>query len=233
MNIQERLKNQIEKKKKETTTGELFKFSVDDLLNREILMELTKNPKELEILEKSSIDFLGVELVSALKKGEILENTFKELSSQGSGEALYGEWLNYINVSRTTAWRYRNRYKLCMMVNEEKKMFVSSFSNVLIKNILKFDDVDGVVEMINDNATLAELNEIVEEKKNQIEEKKEEYLLPFFNSALNFEKKISKMDFEDSLKLKSEIKELQKKLKKYEKEIDLKIENENSKESLK
>ena len=27
----------------------------------------------------------------------------------------------YIDVSRTTAWRYRNRYKLCMMVKEEKK----------------------------------------------------------------------------------------------------------------
>ena len=62
MNIQERLKRQVEKKKQEIKKDDLIKFSVGDLLNREILMELTNDKKELEILEKSSMEFLGVEL---------------------------------------------------------------------------------------------------------------------------------------------------------------------------
>ena len=102
-----------------------------------------------------------IKFMSSLEKGEILEKNFTELTCQGSKEALYEEWLKDIGMSRTTAWRHRNRYKLCMMVSQGKKMFVSSFSNGLIKDILNYEDIEGVIKMINDNAELIELKKVL------------------------------------------------------------------------
>lgn len=161
-------------KKKTTNENSLTKEDLKDIIEFEIIDELTEDSELQDFLKDQTLNIFNCISKNSIVLGEIFETVADEIGKKGSQNGLYEKWLDFNGFNKTTAWRYRQRYQLYSKVEDKAKPFVMGLPYRTISEIYKTDDVDGYVSILNEGIKLKDLNSLLNTEK--IEYKPEKIL---------------------------------------------------------
>lgn len=212
------LLNETKLEKKIVPTNEINQKEIEDIININLLKELTTDEKIIDLLLKSSIDIFKVQSKNVIELGKIFKNVFDELGGEGSKYVgLYEKWLIINNISKSTALRYRKRYELYSSVTLDKKNLILLLPQKYIDLIYLEENKNKIIELINKGANKKEIVEIIDNQEIiiPISEKTKEVVKDF-----NYVPKFIKFSSEVDNKIKELDEKKKRDLQKYLKKIE-------------
>ncbi|WP_372713299.1 hypothetical protein [Ilyobacter sp.] len=216
MDVMERLKKQSGSFKQKT---QIKKVQVTDRSlalkipeeNIDGNFELTSDATLNSFFRNKATELKMIEGVSKIELGRILQEVFEEISGKNQyDEGLYEKFLFEANFNKQTALRYRKRYNLFSTVNTDHgKGIVAILNREVINEIYKLENEEkkSIIKKIEEGLDKNSLEKLLIEKKETIE-KEEKPVIPFYKNIFSFEKKISKMNKEETNKAREEIKSI-------------------------
>ncbi|MGL4803199.1 MAG: hypothetical protein ACRC18_13130 [Cetobacterium sp.] len=216
------LLNETKLEKKIVPTNEINQKEIEDIININLLKELTTDEKIIDLLLKSSIDIFKVQSKNVIELGKIFKNVFDELGGEGSKYVgLYEKWLIVNNISKSTALRYRKRYELYNSVTLDKKNIILLLSQKYIDLIYLEENKNRIIELINKGANKKEIVELIDNQEIiiPISEKTKEvvkefdYVPKFIKFSSEVDNKIKELDEKKKRDLQKYLKKIEELLK--------------------
>lgn len=153
-------------KKKLINENCLTKEEVKDIIDFEMINELTEDCELREFLKKQTLNIFNCVSKTSIVLGEIFETVVTEIGKKGSTQnGLYEKWLNFNGFNKTTAWRYRQRYQLYNRVEDSAKPFVMGLPYRTISEIYKTENIDKYINILNKGIKLKDLNSLLNKEK--------------------------------------------------------------------
>lgn len=170
---------------------------LDEVDSLKLFYSETPEGKLKDFLKERSVKLFNIKAAGVIGIGEILSEVFSELSRSEGFAGIYTKWLEANEISPRTALRYRTRYELYKLTNDEHKKTVVLLPQTYIDEISKEENTKTCIELINAGATSKEIIEMLKkEKVETVEEIKvieKEINLPEFLTK-SFVKKIENLD---------------------------------------
>lgn len=188
--INKQLQN-IVPKKQELVNENIIKFDREEFNNL--------SNEVVEYLETSAFDILNISAKSQLQLGRKFQEIFDILGKQGVEEGVYTKYVLFLGYSDRTVLRYRNRWKLYNLIeNKNTKGIIAIMPVVYVDKLLK--EYDSYKEILEEDITLEELRNKLDNKKQVIELKHEEITIPhgFFKDKI-FNLSLKAEEIEDKL----------------------------------
>lgn len=188
--INKQLQN-IVLKKQELVNENIIKFDREEFKNL--------SNEVVEYLETSAFDILNISAKSQLQLGRKFQEIFDTLGKQGVEEGVYTKYVLFLGYSDRTVLRYRNRWKLYNLIeNKNTKGIIAIMPVVYVDKLLK--EYDSYKEILEEDITLEELRNKLDNKKQVIELKHEEITIPhgFFKDKI-FNLSLKAEEIEDKL----------------------------------
>jgi hypothetical protein len=188
--INKQLQN-IVPKKQELVNENIIKFDREEFKNL--------SNEVVEYLETSAFDILNISAKSQLQLGRKFQEIFDTLGKQGVEEGVYTKYVLFLGYSDRTVLRYRNRWKLYNLIeNKNTKGIIAIMPVVYVDKLLK--EYDSYKEILEEDITLEELRNKLDNKKQVIELKHEEITIPhgFFKDKI-FNLSLKAEEIEDKL----------------------------------
>lgn len=216
------LLNETKLEKKIVPTNEINQKEIEDIININLLKELTTDEKIIDLLLKSSIDIFKVQSKNVIELGKIFKNVFDELGGEGSKYVgLYEKWLIVNNISKSTALRYRKRYELYSSVTLDKKNLILLLPQKYIDLIYLEENKNKIIELINKGANKKEIVELIDNQEIiiPISEKTKEvikefnYIPKFIKFSSEVDNKIKELDEKKKRDLQKYLKKIEELLK--------------------
>ncbi|MHA5068387.1 hypothetical protein [Cetobacterium somerae] len=216
------LLNETKLEKKIVPTNEINQKEIEDIINLNLLKELTTDEKIIDLLLKSSIDIFTIQSKNVIELGKIFKNVFDELGGEGSKYVgLYEKWLILNNISKSTALRYRKRYELYNSVTLDKKNIILLLSQKYIDLIYLEENKNRIIELINKGANKKEIVELIDNQeiiipiseKTKEFVKKFDYVPKFIKFSSEVDNKIKELDEKKKRDLQKYLKKIEELLK--------------------
>ena len=188
--INKQLQN-IVPKKQELVNENIIKFDREEFKNL--------SNEVVEYLETSAFDILNISAKSQLQLGRKFQEIFDTLGKQGVEEGVYTKYVLFLGYSDRTVLRYRNRWKLYNLIeNKNTKGIIAIMPVIYVDKLLK--EYDSYKEILEEDITLEELRNKLDNKKQVIELKHEEITIPhgFFKDKI-FNLSLKAEEIEDKL----------------------------------
>lgn len=203
--LKDRLKEDLKKESSNKTLsvdGFLKEEDLKDVIDFNSITEISTSDEINSFLKEQTIKLFNTQSKNALMLGEIFSVVHEKLSSPGSEEGIYEKWLEINNFNKTTAWRYRQRYFLYSKVESNKKNIVATLPYSLINELLKNQDIDGCVKLINNSLDKKDLLQILSSSEKKIENRSEKDIVEFKGLEIknyiplfeNLEERVNKLD---------------------------------------
>lgn len=216
------LLNETKLEKNIVPTNEINQKEIEDIININLLKELTTDEKIIDLLLKSSIEIFKVQAKNVIELGKIFKNVFDELGGEGSKYVgLYEKWLIVNNISKSTALRYRKRYELYSSVTLDKKNLILLLPQKYIDLIYLEENKNKIIELINKGANKKEIIELFDNQEIiiPISEKTKEvikefnYIPKFIKFSSEVDNKIKELDEKKKRDLQKYLKKIEELLK--------------------
>lgn len=161
LEIKNMLQNSIENKT--NIKKEEYNYSIDSIVNLNLIKELTDNKEIIDMLISKTACLVNLQIKNAISLGEIFTSVFNVLSKAGSKyEGLYEKWLRLNGINKKTALRYRKRYELYSMVN--KKEIVAIMPQKYIDILYSEKNKSEYMNMMDNGATYEEIINLLKDK---------------------------------------------------------------------
>lgn len=216
------LLNETKLEKNIVPTNEINQKEIEDIININLLKELTTDEKIIDLLLKSSIEIFKVQAKNVIELGKIFKDVFDTLGGEGSKYVgLYEKWLIVNNISKSTALRYRKRYELYSSVTLDKKNLILLLPQKYIDLIYLEENKNKIIELINKGANKKEIVEIIDNQEIiiPISEKTKEvikefnYIPKFIKFSSEVDNKIKELDEKKKRDLQKYLKKIEELLK--------------------
>lgn len=134
------------------TTTQLYNDQYpNDLLDLDIIYDLTKDENIANILKKSSQEIFLAQSNYSITLGKLFTEVYKALNDKENNYELYYKWIELNHFSPEISQNYRRRYFLYEKANEKGKEVVLKLSQTTINDIIDSDHIDMYLEKINNN----------------------------------------------------------------------------------
>ncbi|WP_281699633.1 hypothetical protein [Cetobacterium somerae] len=216
------LLNETKLEKNIVPTNEINQKEIEDIININLLKELTTDEKIIDLLLKSSMEIFKVQAKNVIELGKIFKDVFDALGGEGSKYVgLYEKWLIVNNISKSTALRYRKRYELYSSVTLDKKNLILLLPQKYIDLIYLEENKNKIIELINKGANKKEIVELIDNQEIiiPISEKTKEvikefnYIPKFIKFSSEVDNKIKELDEKKKRDLQKYLKKIEELLK--------------------
>ncbi|SKA13431.1 hypothetical protein SAMN02745174_02643 [Cetobacterium ceti] len=161
---------------------------------------------EGEYLKQKSYEVAVISTKGVLALGKIFKDVFDKLGNSKIGT--YEKWINFNGFNKRTALRYRKKYELYMLVNENRKEQIALMPFDLIEKLA--NNIEENIKLINEGISIEELKNRLLMNKNLIIEKEAENTEFNFNIFKNLKKELKTLDSEKQQKVKVLLEEIEK-----------------------
>lgn len=156
LDIRNILKENISSQKKEKNI--LSDDDVKNILDISLIENLTESKELSKVLIDGSVKLFNINMKNIIELGELFSDIFKKISCERNGEeGLYEKWLKINGFSKSTALRYRKRFELYSMVNDNTKRIILSLAQKNIDEMYSRENLDEIIDEINNGISKEEL----------------------------------------------------------------------------